>query len=62
MSATKVKNFETETSPETTQSYIMQMLGELSLMAHASGLKNMATLLRATLAASQVDMHSDTES
>ena len=62
MTAVKVREFESGASPETMQSYIMQMLEELSLMAHTSGLKEMAILLRATLAASTVDAHSDAES
>jgi len=62
MTATNIRGNETQISPETTQSYIMQMLDELSLLAQSSGLKEIAALLRATSAASQVDIKSEAES
>jgi len=62
MTAVKVRECESKTSPETAQSYIMQMLDELSVIAQSSGLKEMAMLLRATLVASRVDTHSEAES
>jgi len=61
MTAIKVRNYEAETSPETMQSYIMQMLDELSLLAQSSGLKEMAILLRVTSAASRIDIELDDE-
>ena len=62
MTATNIRGNETQISPETTQSYIMQMLDELSLLAQSSGLKEIAALLRATSAASQIDIKSEAES
>jgi len=62
MAAINARSYQAEISPETTQTYIMQMLDELSLMAQSSGLKEMASLLRATSAASRVDLHSEFES
>jgi len=61
MSAIKVRSYEAEISPEATQNYIVQMLEELSQMAESSGLKEMASLLKATSAASRVDMQSEIE-
>lgn len=56
MTAIKSKNHAKEISPEATQNYIIQMLEELSILAHSSGLKELASLLRATAAASQIDI------
>jgi len=61
MTAIKVRRYEGEISPEIAQNYIMQMLDELSLMAQSSGLKEMASLLKATSAASRVDIYSEVE-
>ena len=55
MTTIESKNNAEEISPEATQSYIMQMLEELSILAHSSGLKEVASLLRATATASQID-------
>jgi len=55
------KNVDYTIPAEGTQVYISQMLNELSAMAQNSGLKELASLLRATVAASQVDLSSDNE-
>jgi len=59
MIRTKVILKETEISQETAQRYIIDMLDELSIMAHSSGLKKMASLLKATSAASAIDLTSE---
>ena len=46
---------------ESARLYISQMLKELSTMAQSSGLKELASLLRATDAASQIDLNCETE-
>jgi len=56
----KAKAWEDEISPEATQLYIRQMLEELSTIAQSSGLRDIAYLLKATAAASQVDFHLET--
>lgn len=48
-------------SAEGAQLYISQMLKELSSMAQSSGLKELASLLRATDAASQIDLNCERE-
>lgn len=46
-------------SAEGTQAYIIQMLEELSLLAQKSGKAELGSLLRATVAASQVALDRD---
>lgn len=62
MNAVQSNNNAKQISPEATKNYIMQMLEELSILAHNSGLKEMASLLRATAAASQIDIQLETDS
>ncbi len=57
----KSKGLERGISPEATQLYIGQMLEELSSIAQISGLKNMAHLLKATAAVSQMVSNSETD-
>ncbi len=56
----QVEKTETQTSaklpPEMTLEYIGDMLGELSHMAEAAGLRDMAALLRATKAVSNLNV------
>ena len=56
MTGIKARRSETQISSEATQLYIIQMLDELSMMAQSSGLKETASLLKATSVASQVDL------
>lgn len=56
MKAVKTEQKEMSVPPEVAQTYISQMLEELSHMAQASGLKDLASLLRATVAALRVDL------
>ncbi|WP_026940977.1 hypothetical protein [Hellea balneolensis] len=46
---------------ESAQSYIVEMLEELSVMARETGLRQLSSLLKATAAASQIDMQSETD-
>ncbi len=56
----KVEKAETQTTgklpPEMALDYIGDMLGELSQMAEAAGLRDMAALLRATKAVSNLEV------
>jgi len=56
MTAIKAEQHDIRVPPEAAQDYISQMLKELSFMAQSSGLKDLAALLRATAAASRVDL------
>lgn len=58
MTAVKTERKEMSIPPEAAQTYISQMLEELSNIAQSSGLKELASLLRATVAASRVDLES----
>ena len=62
MTGIKARRSETQISSEATQLYIIQMLDELSMMAQSSGLKETASLLKATSVASQVDLQLETDS
>lgn len=55
MKQVKINETDIAVPSESAQSYIVQMLGELSTMAQESGLKELSSLLKATAAASQVD-------
>lgn len=55
MKQVKINETDIAVPSESAQSYIVQMLGELSTMAEESGLKELSSLLKATAAASQVD-------
>ncbi len=55
MTAVKVPKDVIAIPPETAQLYIIQMLDELSLMAKTFGLNEMASLLKATSAASKLE-------
>jgi len=57
MRAEKVTETDEALPPEAAQTYIAQMLEEMSHIAQGSGLKNLAMLLRATLAASKVGLN-----
>lgn len=59
MNAATARQYEAEIPSEATQQYIVEMLDELSVMARMSGLKEMASLLKATSAASRIDLHSE---
>lgn len=61
MSIINVRSENSEITSEAAQLYIIQMLDELSSMAQMSGLKEMASLLKATSAASRVDVYSEIE-
>ena len=61
MISIKIKETDITVPAEGAQVYISQMLEELSLMAQASGLKELASLLRATVAASKVDLTLEAE-
>lgn len=58
----KTKDIDFTIPAEGVQAYIAQMLHELSAMAQDSGLKELASLLRATVAASQIDLTFESES
>jgi len=61
MMSIKIKETDFTVPAEGAQAYIAQMLKELSSMAQDSGLKELASLLRATVAASQVDLTLESE-
>jgi len=62
MTPVEMKDIDISIAPEGAQIYISQMLEELSEMAQMSGLKELASLLRATVAASKVDLTLEAES
>lgn len=61
MKQVKITQDDISVPSESAQSYIVEMLEELSEMAQNSGLKELSSLLKATAAASQVDIHSEAE-
>ena len=62
MTSINAHHYEAQISSEETQLYIIQMLDELSTMALSSGLKEMASLLKATSMASKVDVELEADS
>ncbi len=61
MKQVKITQDDISVPSESAQSYIVEMLEELSEMAQNSGLKELSSLLKATAAASQVDIHSEAD-
>jgi len=59
MRHTEVKDEQILMTAEGTKAYIIQMLGELSLLAQKAGEAELGSLLRATVAASQVSLKAD---
>lgn len=61
MKQVKITQDDISVPSESAQSYIVEMLEELSEMAQNSGLKELSSLLKATAAASQIDIHSEAD-
>lgn len=62
MKPVKIREVAVSPTDEGARDYIAQMLEELSKIAQTSGLFELAALLRATLAASKVDITLEAES
>lgn len=54
-------NSDVHIPPEVAQNYIAEMLEELSGVALASGMRDLASLLRLTIAAAKVDLELEIE-
>ena len=61
MKQVKINEIDIALPTDSAQSYIVQMLEELSSMAQTSGLTELSSLLKATVAASKVDLNLETD-